>query len=459
MLKISRRNMLMLTAGAIAALRAARPARAQTGYSPDDLKNALTPLGAERAGNADGSIPAWTGGYTDLPAGYQPGDPRPAAPFLADAKLFSITAADAPQYKDKLADGVMQLFAKFPDYRVDVYPTRRTAAAPQYVYDYTYKNASNAQIAPDGNSISNAYGGTPFPIPKDGHQVIWNHLLAWRGTTIKDLNYGFTATSDGSVTFGGKQIEYAAWPYYYPDGEADFDGFYFEFTTSILEPAYQEGAATLALQPLNPTLQTPRSWQYLVGQRRTREAPQLQYDTPNYFSSGIGNFDEFQIFNGPLDEYDFNLVGKKEMYVPYNMNKAWATPWQTQLDGHFFNPDVARWELHRVWVVEMTVKAGKRNVDARRLVYVDEDSWNGLMCDIYDSTGSLWKFIAGIPVALPDIPCVLGSISTCEYDFHAGVYTALQIIDSSIQSPWMPIAKLPKSYFTPGQLVADAGGE
>jgi hypothetical protein len=459
MIKIKRRHLLMSTAAAIAALRAARPARADAGSTPDDLKAALTPLGAERAGNADGSIPAWTGGYTDLPAGYQPGDPRPAAPFLADAKLFSITATNASQYKDKLADGVMQLFAKYPDYRVDVYPTRRTAAAPQYVYDYTYKNASTAQIAADGNSISNAYGGTPFPIPKDGHQVIWNHLLAWRGTTIKDLNYGFTATTDGSVTFGGKQIEYAAWPYYYPDGEADFDGFYFEFTTSILQPAYQEGAATLALQPLNPTLQTPRSWQYLVGQRRTREAPQLQYDTPNYFSSGIGNFDEFQIFNGPLDEYDFNLIGKKEMYVPYNMNKAWATPWQTQLSGHYFNPDIARWELHRVWVVEMTVKPGKRNVDARRLVYIDEDSWNGLMCDIYDSTGSLWKFLSGIPVALPDIPCLLGSISTCEYDFHAGVYTALQIIDSSIQSPWMPIAKLPKSYFTPGQLVADAGGE
>jgi hypothetical protein len=458
MKKFTRRALLMSTA-AVAALRAARPARAQGAYGPDDLKGALTPLGAERAGNADGSIPAWTGGYTDLPAGYQPGEPRPAAPFLDDTKLFSITSANAAQYQERLAAGVMQLFAKYPDYRVDVYPTRRTAAAPQYVYDNTYKNATSAQIAADGNSISNAYGGTPFPIPQDGHQVIWNHLLAWRGTSIKDMNYGFTATSDGSVTFGGKQIEYAAWPYYYPDGAADFEGFYFEFTTSILQPAYQEGAATLALQPLNPTLQTPRSWQYLVGQRRTREAPQLQYDTPNYFSSGIGNFDEFQVFNGPLDEYDFKLLGKKEMYVPYNMNKAWATPWQTQLDGHYFNPDIARWELHRVWVVEMTVKAGKRNVDARRLVYVDEDSWNGLMCDIYDSTGSLWKFIAGIPVALPDIPCLLGSISTCEYDFHAGVYSALQIIDSSIESPWMPIARLPRSYFTPGQLVADAGGE
>ncbi len=456
MINLNRRSMLLSSAAILAAGTATRRAAAQT-LGPDALKTTLTPLGGERAGNADGSIPAWTGGYSELPAGYQPGDPRPV-PFADEKPLFSITQSNMAQYKDKLADGAIYLLNKYPDYRIDVYPTHRTAIAPQYVYDYTYKNASTAQLAPDGNSITNAYGGTPFPIPTNGHHIIWNHLLAWKGTTIDDKALGFTSTSNGDISVPGVIQEYVAFPYYYPDGEADFSGFYLEFTTKLLAPAASAGGATLAMQPVNPTLQAPRNFQYLVGQRRTREAPQLQYDTPNYFTSGIGDFDEFQVFFGPLDEYDFKLLGKKEMYVPYNMNKVLTLPASQVLKPYFYDPDSSRWELHRVWVVEMTVKAGKRNVDARRLFYADEDTWNGLMSDIYDSTNALWKFEWSMPYALPDIPCVLGSTSTIQYDFHAGVYAANQVFDSSIKSPWKPIPRLPESYFTPGQLSAQAGG-
>ena len=35
----------------------------------------LTPSGAEKAGNADGTIPAWTGGLTEAPAGFVEGTP------------------------------------------------------------------------------------------------------------------------------------------------------------------------------------------------------------------------------------------------------------------------------------------------------------------------------------------------------------------------------------------------
>jgi hypothetical protein len=454
MKKINRRAMLFASTAALGATALPRHARAQTA---DALKSTLTPLGGERAGNADGTIPAWTGGYSELPAGYQPGDPRPV-PFADEKPLFSITQANMAQYQDKLADGAINLLKTYKDFRIDVYPTHRTAIAPQYVYDFTYQNASSAQLSADGNSITNAYGGTPFPIPTNGHHVVWNHLLAWKGTTIEDNALGYTSTSNGDVVFGGRLLEYTSFPYYFPDGQTNFEGFYLEFTTKLLAPADVAGGATLAMQPINPTLQAPRSFQYLVGQRRVREAPQLQYDTPNYFTGGVGDFDEFQVFFGPLDEYDFKLIGKKEMYVPYNMNKAFTAPAEQQLLGYFYSPDFSRWELHRVWVVEMTVKPGKRNVDTRRLFYADEDTWNGLMSDIYDSTGALWKFEWSMPYALPDIPCLLGSTSTIQYDFHAGVYAGNQIFDSSIKSPWKPVSRLPDSYYTPGQLAARAGG-
>ena len=281
--------------------------------------------------------------------------------------------------------------------------------------------------------------------------------MAWKGVTVYNPALAYTVTG-GAPVMSARADGYEHFPYYVPNGESAFNGFYLEFTTRTVAPAYQAGGATLALQPINPTLQPPRAWQYLVGQRRTRAAPQLQYDTPDYFTSGIGTFDEYEVFYGALDEYNFNLLGKREMYVPYNMNKAWATPMLDQLGPEYYNPDIARWELHRVWVVELTLKPGKRNGDARRLLYCDEDTWNALYCDIFDSTGAYWKFIFSIPVALPDIPCLLGGLCSVNYDFHAGVYDYANAVDSSIRTPWMPVSARPAAYFTPGQLAAEAGG-
>ena len=63
----------------------------------------LTPVGAERAGNAAGTIPAWAGGLPKAP----PIDPKVGYvdPFADDKPLYTITAANAAQYKDVLSAG------------------------------------------------------------------------------------------------------------------------------------------------------------------------------------------------------------------------------------------------------------------------------------------------------------------------------------------------------------------
>src|SRR5690606_21713718 len=83
----------------------------------------LTPVGAEKAGNKDGTIPAWTGGITRSPAGWKPGDPR-VDPFKDDKPLFSIDASNVDKYKDKLSEGQQTLIRTLKGYRMDVYPTR-----------------------------------------------------------------------------------------------------------------------------------------------------------------------------------------------------------------------------------------------------------------------------------------------------------------------------------------------
>jgi Protein of unknown function (DUF1329) len=155
---------------------------AHAGVTPEEaakLKTTLTPMGSERAGNADGSIPAWTGGYTTVPAGYQSGQPR-IDPYASEKPLYSITAQNMDAHAAKLTEGNKAMLKKYPTYRIDVYPTHRTASAPQWVYDNTFKNATRAKTPNMGGTVEGAYGSYPFPIPKTGNEVLWNHLLRWR---------------------------------------------------------------------------------------------------------------------------------------------------------------------------------------------------------------------------------------------------------------------------------------
>jgi hypothetical protein len=196
----------------------------------------------------------------------------------------------------------------------------------------------------------------------------------------------------------------------------------------------------------------------LVGQRRVRRAPELQYDTPNFLTGGTSNWDEQSIFSGKLNEYDFNYVGIKEMFVPYNSNKMNYAPVSEQYLAHFPNPDFIRWELHRVRVIEMTLKPGNRNVDPRRTIYCDEDTGSAVLGEIYDASGSLWKLQHNVPAIYGDVPAVNASQFFFVYDLHAGNYSAANIYNADTQPQWKMIPELPSSFFTVGRLAGTAGG-
>lgn len=459
MFETKRRSVLKASVASFAASAIPKWSSAQTtSYGPEDLKSTLMPLGGLRAGNAEGTIPPWTGGYSIVPMGYQQGDIR-QDPFADEKPVFSITSANVEQYQDKLPEGAGALVQKYPNFRLDVYRTHRTAVAPQYVYDNTYKNATRAQLSADGNSVTGAYGGLPFPIPQNGHQAMWNSILSWQGTSIHFVSDAYTMTSAGQVVFESRAAGWEQYPYYFENGESRFNGDIYDALLVPLAPPYQAGGSILLQQPVNPDLTPIKSWLYLVGQRRVRKAPELQYDTPDSLTGGVVNWDEAYIYNGKFDRYDFKLIGKKEMYIPYNMNKAWNATVAEQFMPSFFNPDISRWELHRVWVVEMTLKPGARNVDTRRLVYLDEDTGAAIATDIYDSSGSLWKFAHVMPNILPDLPCVVTHKSFAMYDLHAGNYNVSDIPNSNGAQPaYKIVPEMPTSFFTSGQLAASSGG-
>jgi hypothetical protein len=366
------------------------------------LKSELTPLGAEKAGNKDGTIPAWTGGYTTVPAGYKSGDKR-IDPFASEQPVVVITGANVAQYADKLDEATIALLKKYTDYKVKVFPTHRTAAAPQWVYDETFKNATRTKL--EGYKVKNAYGGPPFPIPKSGTEVLWNHLLRVAPGSTSWPFRSYVVDSSGTVSVGTGGQNDIQRPYYMKGkSPEDIDkGFFMAVRQTVTEPAVRAGELLMFQDKLD---NTRSSWQYLVGQRRVRRAPSICCDTPNFVNSGVDFFDEGFVFFGPMDRYDWKIVGKREMYIPYNMNGFFLKSEKEVTGKHFANPEHIRWELHRVWEIEGTVRAGERDVRARRKIYVDEDSWVGVIGNTFDAQGTLWHHTMAFSILMFEFPAV-----------------------------------------------------
>ncbi|GAB6909243.1 conserved exported hypothetical protein [Desulfosarcina cetonica] len=416
----------------------------------EKLKTALTPVGAEKAGNADGTIPPWDGGYTTVPPGYKSGDLRPD-PFSDEKPLYTITADNMSQYAEHLSDGVKALFEKYNDFRMDVYPAHRTYAAPQFVYDATFKNATTAELRNDNEVVAGAYHGIPFPIPQNGFEAIWNHKLAWRGVSIFIKFRNYVITRDGKVILTAEAEQYEQYPYYQKEMPEDqWNKEFWLFRQIQTAPPFKAGETILTHDDMGA--HGRQTWQYLVGQRRVRRAPSIDYDTPDFVNSGHNFFDEVFVFGGKLDRYNFTLVGKKELYIPYNCNGMLAHKDKEVLGSHFVNPDYVRWELHRVWVVQADLKPGKRHAVAKRVFYLDEDCWRAIMSDGWDGKGQFWRSIISFPFVAMEFPAVINSPQAV-YNLQSGAY-GVNIFINEMHPQVEAIKVLPNSFFSPESLAA-----
>jgi hypothetical protein len=438
-----------------AAVAVALPAFA--GVSADEaakLKSELTPLGGEKAGNKDGTIPAWTGGYTTPIPGDKPGGRR-GDPFASEKPLFSITAKNADQYADKLTDGQKALLKKYPEYRIDVYPTHRTAAAPKWVYDNTFKNATSAKL--NNDIATNFYGGIPFPIPKNGAEVMWNHMLRWRGSSWQFVVTQYQITTEGRAVMTTDAVGDQQMAIYQPDGS--WDAFeksglpYWQIRLINTGPAIRAGEAIVGGTMLDGS--KDQAWVYLTGQRRVRKLPNPCCDTPTPASAGLMSFDELEVWSGRLDRFDWKLAGKKEMYIPYNANRLLQPKTDAEVLGaHYPKPDHMRWELHRVWVVDATLKQGQRHQAPKSRYYCDEDTWQCTLGDRWDANGQLWKSLWFVNFVAPDLPGTVGGAMGFN-DLLAGTAFVANLYNSkAAQYPLKP--RYPDSTFTPDALAGES---
>ncbi|NTS76005.1 DUF1329 domain-containing protein [Catenovulum sp. SM1970] len=355
----------------------------------------LTALGAEKAGNADGSIPAWTGGITKTPDGFKAGQHHSNI-FADDKALFVIDSKNYQQYAAFLSPGQQALFKLYPDtFKMPVYPTRRTASYPQYVYDATKQYATTAELVEQGNGVTGTARGIPFPIPENGLEAIWNHILRYRGEKITRNGGQAMPTAGGDYTFIGfddKVIFQYSLPESTPEQLAQ-SNILFKLSQQVTSPARLRGTALLVHETMDQ-VKTPRNaWTYNTGQRRVRKAPNVAYDAPGTASDGLRTNDDLDMFNGSPNRYNWTLKGKQELYIPYNSYKLHqqGIDYDDILHPGHINPELTRFEKHRVWVVEATLKEDMRHLYKKRVFFIDEDSWQIHVADVYDNRDELYR--------------------------------------------------------------------
>ncbi len=380
----------------------------------------LTPLGAERAGNASGTIPPWSGGVT-APAGYQPGMHHPD-PFASDTPLYRVDQSNLNEYAELLPAGLRDLLERHPDFYLRVFPTRRSAAAPQRIYDATRFNAQSAELIANGNGIKGAASGIPFPLPQDGMEVIWNHILHYKGDQTHMIN-------NQAVVIGGKAsyIKRDRHVYYVynrdgmTQGELNNTLLYYKYR--VTAPSKLSGTALVVQDPVDQVLTIRKAWRYSPGDRRVRRLPSLAYDSPQPDTSGLATADVVDSFNGAPDRYEWTLLGKREMLVPYNNYAVHqkGIAYDDIVRPGTLNPELLRYERHRVWVVEATLRTGYSHSYDKRRFYIDEDSWAILAADLYNEKGELIGLQESHPISYYEVPMFNSTLETL-YHLKDGNY-------------------------------------
>ncbi|KAB0550429.1 DUF1329 domain-containing protein [Pseudomonas argentinensis] len=418
------------------------------------LGSSLTPLGAEKAGNAAGSIPPWTGGITQAPAGYKGSGTHHIDPFAGDKPLFTITRANLAQYRDQLTPGQVALFESYPDsFQMPVYPSRRSGSAPQWVYDNTAKNAVSAKLLDGGNGFADAYGGIPFPIPQSGVEALWNHIARYRGTYVVRRASEVAVQRNGSYSLVTSQQE-ALFKFYDPKGSyADLNNVLFYYLSFTRSPARLAGGAVLVHETLDQVKEPRQAWGYNAGQRRVRRAPNLAYDTPISAADGLRTADDTDMFNGAPDRYDWKLLGKREIYIPYNSYKLTSpeVKYKDLLQVGHLNPAYTRYELHRVWVVEGTLKTGARHIYSKRTLFLDEDSWQAAVVDQYDGRGELWRVSMAYLKNYYELPTTWSALDVF-HDLQARRYHVQNLDNEEANTIDFSQPTADDGYFTPAAL-------
>jgi hypothetical protein len=454
-MKITKAGVILM---ATAAVNAGVLGSAYAQVTPEEaakLGKELTCVGAERAGNAEGTIPEYTGKYLGEVPGwnhvkYSGG--HAVDPYAAEQPILVITAENMSQYEAHLSEGQKALFKRYPTtYKMNVYPGHRDYRYPDYVCERAMKNALSAKVVDDGYGVE-GIGQVPFPIPKTAMELLWNHQLparAWTEDKTADLA---SVLPNGSIGWGRARARSMA-PANDPNEEPKTEyGVQAYGWNTTLKPARDNGVMSISHEPYNFKVNPRQAWSYSPSTRRVRQLPGYGYDQPMIGTNGTMTIDEDRLYNGTPERFTWKMLGKREMYIPANAFKANSgdVKYEDILTPNHPNPEFMRYELRRVWVLEATLKPDYRHVYGKRVLFLDEDTWHSVMADNYDTRGQLWKHAFINYYYHPDMSAWQAG-SQFFMDLNSGQYTGYGMINEAKKGPILNEGK-----YTPDMYTADA---
>ncbi|MGH8454653.1 MAG: DUF1329 domain-containing protein [Nevskiales bacterium] len=392
--------------------------------SPEEaarLGNELTPIGAEKGANKDGSVPAWDP-YTQSGklAGEYTSDPA----IDGEKPVFTITKANMAQYADKLSAGHKYLLKTYDSYKMNVYPSHRKIAWPDFIYKATKENAVNCTLIGVDNP-DNCKQGFLYPIPKSGAEVVWNHRVKYRDSNVRRFNNQMIVQPDGKFQLTKVMEEVK---FYYavekdPVPLTKDSGLFIKYFSLIRDPPRMSGTMILVHERAGAGDEGRQAWLYAPALKRIRRAPTVCCDNPYEGTDGHQFYDQVDMYNGILDRFTWKIVGKKDLYIPNNSNKISgpSVKYADMAKPRHFNQDLPRYELHRVWVVEANLRPGTSHTFAKRTFYLDEDGWQVALIDNYDANGDLYQFQEGHVIAAKNV-LLSGTIPEVIYHMTTGRY-------------------------------------
>jgi hypothetical protein len=447
-----------------ASIALALSASAYAKVSPEEaakLGNELTCMGGVAAGNEAGTIPPFSGKWLGTPPGidYTPNvGQHPIDPYPDDKPKFQITGQNWEQYRDNLTEGQIALLQRFPDtFRIPVYEGRRDFRYPDEICEIAKKNAVEAELIDGGMGYTGYQGPVPFPIPSGENQamqVLANHNYPYRAFTeqmeqrdLADVN------SNGSITWG-RTHNAALNVITLPEeiGKPVGDIMAYSDTGTIL-PTRDQGKRTVSIEPMNFAKGQRLAWTYNPGTRRVRQLPEYGFDTPSAGTSGKMVIDQDRLMNGSPERFDWELKGKREIFVPANAYKLHekSVAYDDLLTPNHANPDFMRYELRRVWVLEGSLKSTHRHKYGKRVLFIDEDTWHGVMSDFYDTRGELVNHAFLNYYYAYDMNAWQAG-SSFYHDLATGGYVAYNLFQDLDKGPILNAGGLTPEMFTPAAL-------
>ena len=353
------------------------------------VEGPYTRLGAEANGNATGDIPSFEGAKgLKCPDNYQKGDYLPN-PYKDEKVLFRIDHTNVNQYAHRLSPGQVERLKRHNDFYMNVSPAHRNFEHSEEYYRATEKNLETCRLD-EKNVLHGWNGGLPFPFPKNGLEAMWNIKRQYSGDDLIVDQCRRVVSPSGHIRKAKWTTKIMAFegrlgvPVPNPAGVIAKVLNYYSY------PADREGEAGLAIGYVDDTKEQD-IWVYIPTLGRVRRAPTLVGGTQ---LDGESTMDETGFdFADNINEWDWKLLGKREMYIPANNYEVWELDAKDEDEcwAKDLNPARIRHELHRVWVVEGTLAQGRDHPYSKRVSYYDEDHWAPVAADRYDKRGNLWR--------------------------------------------------------------------